>query len=180
MTASCALPTKSLCNPLPTGRRPDMTMLDFCQNSLVTELLIGRKSETGGAGRLCWDLKAGSRGVLVANLPGGHIYAGASSKQVESVWRAEGWDQKLKASIENAGPSFSGRLTNPDEPWHYDYMLPPAPTESNLRLSFFAAFNHAVTKLVNRFFCAVVFCGLERGARPNNGGGHYPLSALAG
>ena len=51
----------------------------------------------------------------------GHIYAGANSEQVESVWRTEGWDQKLKASIEAAGPSFSGPLTNPDEPWHYDY-----------------------------------------------------------
>lgn len=56
----------------------------------------------------------------------GRIHAGANSKQVESVWRAEGWDRKLKASIEVSGPSFSGPLTNPDEPWHYDYALPPA------------------------------------------------------
>lgn len=49
------------------------------------------------------------------------IYAGANSKQVECVWRAEGWDKKLKTSVEVAGPSFSGPLTNPDEPWHYDY-----------------------------------------------------------
>jgi hypothetical protein len=55
----------------------------------------------------------------------GRIYAGANSKEVESVWRAEGWDQKLKASMEAAGPSFSGPLTNPDEPWHYDYAPPP-------------------------------------------------------
>ena len=56
----------------------------------------------------------------------GRIYAGADSKQVESVWRAEGWDKKLKASMEAAGPSFSGPLTNPDEPWHYDYAPPDA------------------------------------------------------
>ena len=56
----------------------------------------------------------------------GDIYAGASSQQVETVWRAEGWDRKLKASIEAAGPSFTGPLTNPDEPWHYDYAPSPA------------------------------------------------------
>jgi hypothetical protein len=51
----------------------------------------------------------------------GSIYAGADTGKVESIWRAEGWDQKLKASITAAGPSFTGPLTNPDEPWHYDY-----------------------------------------------------------
>ncbi|MCX7345169.1 MAG: hypothetical protein NTU78_05425, partial [Alphaproteobacteria bacterium] len=61
----------------------------------------------------------------------GHIYAGANSKQVESIWRTEGWDQKLKASMEAAGPSFSGPMTNPDEPWHYDYAPPAASTASN-------------------------------------------------
>ncbi len=61
----------------------------------------------------------------------GRIYAGADSKQVESVWRAEGWDRKLKASMEASGPSFSGPLTDPDEPWHYDYALPAAATPSN-------------------------------------------------
>jgi hypothetical protein len=58
----------------------------------------------------------------------GRIYAGANSQQLKSVWRAEGWDQKLKASIEAAGPSFSGPLADPDEPWHYDYAPPPAAT----------------------------------------------------
>lgn len=60
----------------------------------------------------------------------GHIYAGANSKEVEGIWRAEGWDQKLKASVEAAGPSFTGPMTNPDEPWHYDYAPPPAATTS--------------------------------------------------
>lgn len=55
----------------------------------------------------------------------GSIHAGADSKEVETVWRAEGWDEKLKASIEAAGPSFTGPLTNPDEPWHYDYAPTP-------------------------------------------------------
>jgi hypothetical protein len=60
----------------------------------------------------------------------GSIVAGADSTQVDSVWRAEGWDEKLKASMEAAGPSFSGPLTNPDEPWHYDYTpTPPLPQD---------------------------------------------------
>jgi hypothetical protein len=60
----------------------------------------------------------------------GRIHAGADSKQVESIWRAEGWDQKLKASMKAVGAPFSGPLTNPDEPWHYDYAPPPAATAS--------------------------------------------------
>ena len=60
----------------------------------------------------------------------GKIYAGADTKQVSSVWRAEGWDQKLKASMNAAGPSFSGPLANPDEPWHYDYSASPAVAEN--------------------------------------------------
>jgi hypothetical protein len=52
----------------------------------------------------------------------GKIHAGANSKEIESVWRAEGWDQRLKASMDAAGPAFKGPLSNPDEPWHYDYV----------------------------------------------------------
>ncbi|SON57836.1 hypothetical protein HDIA_4295 [Hartmannibacter diazotrophicus] len=51
----------------------------------------------------------------------GHIIAGADSGEIEQVWRAEKWDEKLKASIDAAGPSFHGPLASPDEPWHYDY-----------------------------------------------------------
>ena len=58
----------------------------------------------------------------------GRIHAGANSKEVESIWRAEGWDKKFKASMEAVGPSFSGPLTNPNEPWHYDYAPPSAAT----------------------------------------------------
>lgn len=59
-------------------------------------------------------------------MKGGQIYAGADTKKVTSIWRAEGWDQKLKASVNAAGPSFIGPLANPDEPWHYDYAPGPA------------------------------------------------------
>ena len=55
----------------------------------------------------------------------GKIHAGASEKQIAGIWRGEGWDEKLRASIAAAGPSFSGPLTNPDEPWHYDYVAKP-------------------------------------------------------
>lgn len=51
----------------------------------------------------------------------GRIHAGADTGKVAGIWRAEGWDQKLKASVAAAGPSFTGPLANPDEPWHYDY-----------------------------------------------------------
>ena len=51
----------------------------------------------------------------------GVIVAGANSKEIESVWRAEKWDVKLKESMLAAGPSFRGPLVSPDEPWHYDY-----------------------------------------------------------
>lgn len=50
----------------------------------------------------------------------GKIHAGANGKEVESAWRAEGWDLKLKTSMDAAGPAFKGPLKNPDEPWHYD------------------------------------------------------------
>ena len=51
----------------------------------------------------------------------GRIFAGADTSKIETVWRAEKWDEKLKASIDAAGPSFSGPLTRPDEPWHFTY-----------------------------------------------------------
>ena len=51
----------------------------------------------------------------------GRIIAGADSKQIERVWRVDKWDVKLKESMLAAGPSFSGPLISPNEPWHYDY-----------------------------------------------------------
>jgi hypothetical protein len=48
----------------------------------------------------------------------------------ETTDREGGWDQKLKASVEAAGPSFTGPMTNPDKPWHYDYAPPSAATTS--------------------------------------------------
>ncbi len=51
----------------------------------------------------------------------GKIYAGTGTRAVKDIWRAEKWEEKLKASITAAGPSFTGPLKAPDEPWHYDY-----------------------------------------------------------
>jgi hypothetical protein len=51
----------------------------------------------------------------------GVIIAGADTAKIETVWRAEKWDEKLKDSIDAASPSFHGPLTSPDEPWHYDF-----------------------------------------------------------
>ncbi|MEM7428673.1 MAG: hypothetical protein AAF441_21495 [Pseudomonadota bacterium] len=55
----------------------------------------------------------------------GEIIAGTKFSDVAKVWRAEEWDKKLKASIEEAGPSFRGPLMLPPEPWHYDYEPKP-------------------------------------------------------
>lgn len=52
----------------------------------------------------------------------GEIYAGAESEKIETLWREEGWAERLKSSIEVAGPSFAGPLKSPDEPWHFDYQ----------------------------------------------------------
>jgi hypothetical protein len=51
----------------------------------------------------------------------GAIIAGADTKTIETVWRAQGWDVKLKESMTAAGPAFNGPLVSPDEPWHYRY-----------------------------------------------------------
>lgn len=56
----------------------------------------------------------------------GKIVAGAVSDQIAPVWRGQEWDKRLAESIQAAGPSFSGPLTSPDEPWHFDYSPPAA------------------------------------------------------
>lgn len=52
----------------------------------------------------------------------GKIIAGTNFGIIKSVWQAEGWAEKLKDSIDTAGPSFRGPLKLPYEPWHYDYF----------------------------------------------------------
>jgi hypothetical protein len=54
-------------------------------------------------------------------LENGVLIAPADSQKVDTVWRQQSWDTKLKASIVGAGAEFVGPLTSPDEPWHYTY-----------------------------------------------------------
>nr|WP_298897877.1 hypothetical protein [uncultured Altererythrobacter sp.] len=49
------------------------------------------------------------------------VVAGASIKQIQPIWIAEGWAERLAESIKAAGPSFIGPLKSPNEPWHYDF-----------------------------------------------------------
>lgn len=64
----------------------------------------------------------------------GSLIAPADTAKVDSVWRAQGWDVKLKASIIQSGPEFQGPLLSPDEPWHYTYTpehMEPTPDETS-------------------------------------------------
>jgi len=55
----------------------------------------------------------------------GEIIAGTDYEEIETVWKEGGWGKKLKESVTAAGPSFSGPLASPHEPWHYDYAPDP-------------------------------------------------------
>lgn len=58
-------------------------------------------------------------------LENGVLIAPADRLKVDTVWRQQNWDAKLKASIVSAGAAFVGPLTSPDEPWHYTYKPEP-------------------------------------------------------
>ena len=62
-----------------------------------------------------------ARAIDFQIMQNGKLVAPADTRLIDTVWRAEQWDQKLKASMSAAGPSFHGPLASPDEPWHYDY-----------------------------------------------------------
>lgn len=55
----------------------------------------------------------------------GKLIAEAAMQQIEPIWIADGWAEKLAESVNAAGPSFSGPLESPNEPWHYDYLPKP-------------------------------------------------------
>ncbi|NDR55308.1 hypothetical protein FPS10_02515 [Pseudoruegeria sp. M32A2M] len=55
----------------------------------------------------------------------GETVAGTDYDAIETEWQQGGWEEKLKASVTAAGPSFSGPLTSINEPWHYDYAPQP-------------------------------------------------------
>lgn len=51
----------------------------------------------------------------------GEIVAPTDYSQIDTVWIEGHWEEKLNAAVLDAGPSFTGPLTPPHEPWHYDY-----------------------------------------------------------
>ena len=48
--------------------------------------------------------------------------AGPDTKTIASIWRGQGWRDKLHAAVVTSGARFGGPLDDPDEPWHYDYL----------------------------------------------------------
>ncbi len=62
-----------------------------------------------------------ARAIDFQVMQGTELIAGTDSHEIEAVWKNGGWEAKLSASVEAAGPSFHGPLKSPVEPWHYDY-----------------------------------------------------------
>ncbi|HWJ05912.1 MAG TPA: hypothetical protein VNS57_08995 [Steroidobacteraceae bacterium] len=52
---------------------------------------------------------------------GEQTVATPDTRQVASVWDAQGWRERLRDAVRTASPRFHGPLPVPDEPWHYDY-----------------------------------------------------------
>jgi|GEM_PF-713472 hypothetical protein len=52
---------------------------------------------------------------------GEQTVAAPDTRQVASVWDAQGWRERLRDAVRSASPRFHGPLPVPDEPWHYDY-----------------------------------------------------------
>jgi hypothetical protein len=48
---------------------------------------------------------------------GSETIADTKVSQIESVWRAKGWEQKLIEACQGSG--LAGPLQNPYEPWHW-------------------------------------------------------------
>ena len=57
---------------------------------------------------------------------GNQLIAGADSRQIGERWLEGGWAEKLKQAITESSDRFTGPLTSPNEPWHYNYH-PAAP-----------------------------------------------------
>jgi hypothetical protein len=53
---------------------------------------------------------------------GGRVVAGPDTSTIASVWRGQGWAQKVAAAVAHSGDKFSGPLRMPDEPWHFEYI----------------------------------------------------------
>lgn len=55
---------------------------------------------------------------------GSAVIAGADTGAITSKWEAEGWGAKLQEAVRLSMMPFKGPLTDPNEPWHYDYNPP--------------------------------------------------------
>ena len=51
----------------------------------------------------------------------GKVIAGTDSSIIKTVWDGQGWTEKLKKAVTAASTKFTGPLTSPREPWHYNY-----------------------------------------------------------
>lgn len=47
--------------------------------------------------------------------------AGTGTDEVEPVWLAQGWRDRLQRAVADSSKCFSGPLVVPVEPWHYEY-----------------------------------------------------------
>jgi hypothetical protein len=57
---------------------------------------------------------------------GDRTVAGPDQRQVESVWHAQGWCERLVRAVRLASDRFDGPLVNPNEPWHFEYRAEAA------------------------------------------------------
>jgi hypothetical protein len=51
----------------------------------------------------------------------GRTIAGPESASIATVWRGHGWAERVARAVRTGSASFSGPLTRPDEPWHFEY-----------------------------------------------------------
>ncbi|HTE43548.1 MAG TPA: hypothetical protein VK629_22200 [Steroidobacteraceae bacterium] len=51
----------------------------------------------------------------------GRTIAGTDSATSASVWRRQGWADKVERAIRAESTVFVGPLVRPDEPWHFEY-----------------------------------------------------------
>jgi hypothetical protein len=52
---------------------------------------------------------------------GEQTVAAPSVDEIDRVWNAQGWRDRLNLAVRRASRQFHGPLQVPDEPWHYEY-----------------------------------------------------------
>jgi hypothetical protein len=79
------------------------------QNASVTPEPTSAAPGTSDHGQL--------RAVDFVVYQGSTLIAGTTTATIATVWKAQGWEQKLIAATENTG--LIGPLKHPYEPWHW-------------------------------------------------------------